>query len=89
MNYRHNTFQLLALSMLIILLSSCGESSSTKTTQSTFTYEQIDPEGPRRAWGKTFGDIDGDGMLDLLVAGHKVRDLTVIERIQRKLGLFQ
>ena len=35
----------------------------------TFTASVIDPNGPAKAWGKGSGDLDGDGLVDLLVGG--------------------
>jgi hypothetical protein len=47
----------------------------------------IDANGPRSPWGKTTGDIDGDGRLDILVGGHDRSDLGLATRVLRKVGL--
>lgn len=47
----------------------------------------IDANGPKSPWGKTTGDIDGDGRLDILVGGHDRSDLGLATRILRKVGL--
>ncbi len=38
--------------------------------QSEFTYVSIDSEGADRPWGKCFGDLDNDGLTDLIVGGY-------------------
>ncbi|MGH8501146.1 MAG: FG-GAP repeat domain-containing protein [Gammaproteobacteria bacterium] len=42
---------------------------------SGFIHAIIDPEGPRDPWGKSVGDIDGDGLPDLIVGGHDSQQL--------------
>jgi len=38
--------------------------------QAAFDYEPIDASGPADPWGKSVGDLDGDGLPELLVQGH-------------------
>lgn len=38
--------------------------------QATFTYQVVDAAGPSDPWGKSAGDVDGDGCVDLLVQGN-------------------
>ena len=38
--------------------------------QSSFDYELIDANGPSDPWGKCAGDLDGDGLPELLVQGN-------------------
>jgi len=38
--------------------------------QATFTYQVVDAAGPSDPWGKSAGDVDGDGLVDLLVQGN-------------------
>ena len=47
----------------------------------------IDTNGPKSPWGKTVGDIDGDGRPDILVGGHQRNDLSLMTRVLRKMGL--
>jgi len=48
----------------------------------------IDPAGPVESWGKTFGDVNGDGLLDVVVGGHSPDKLGFIQHVRRKLGLL-
>ena len=74
-----------------LLIASCENSQpqNTAVNDSLYVLEVIDPDGPRAPWGKTTGDINGDGLIDIIVGGNKKRDLTVFEKIKRKLGLFK
>jgi hypothetical protein len=40
------------------------------SAQSPFSCLLIDAEGPERPWGKCFGDLDNDGLTDLIVGGY-------------------
>jgi hypothetical protein len=48
----------------------------------------IDESGPTSPWGKTIGDIDGDGRLDLVVGGHERPKPGITTRILNRLGLI-
>ena len=48
----------------------------------------VDANGPKSPWGKTTGDIDGDGRPDILVGGHQRSDLSLAARVLRKVGLL-
>ena len=36
----------------------------------TVRYDQIDANGPPKAWAKGFGDIDGDGLSDVVIGSN-------------------
>lgn len=38
--------------------------------QAPLLYEEIDRQSPTDPWGKSVGDLDGDGLSELLVQGH-------------------
>lgn len=73
-----------------LLLSACGDASVTvseDTPPASFQVEIIDPQGPNAPWGKTVGDINGDGLPDIVIGGHRPRHPGLGERLLRKLGM--
>ena len=56
--------------LVAFLLSICLVSPAYSQRPIAFDYVVVDPAGPLDPWGKTVGDIDGDGAPDLLVGGN-------------------
>ena len=57
-----------------------------------FKYSVIDPIGPVDTWGKTVGDINGDGLPDLIVGGHSgfsPQRLSLYKRVLRMLHIWR
>lgn len=82
-------FSIVALSVLLAL-TACDDYSNSTTSSyenALFHRETIDPKGPNAPWGKTVGDINGDGLLDVVIGGHHPRHLSFPEKVARKLGL--
>ncbi len=80
--------------VVILLLAGFNLSSSVFSNKPEaegvlFQKSIIDPVGPVESWGKAFGDINGDGSLDVIVGGHSPDKLGFIERVKRKLGLLK
>ena len=55
-------------------------------TNPFFKLSIIDKAGPKDPWGKSVGDINGDGLIDLIVGGHSARELRLFDKVIRKLG---
>lgn len=53
----------------------------------SITETIIDDEGPRTPWGNTIGDINGDGRPDVIIGGHSMPKLSLIDRVLNKLGV--
>ena len=77
----------IALAAIYIALLSGSPVQMPAPSSGHFSYTQVDPAGPRAPWGKSVGDINGDGLIDLVVGGHQPRRLSMIERIVRKLRI--
>ena len=67
-----NIRKFLCLNILCMLFIS-------STAQSPFSCILIDPEGPVSPWGKCFGDINGDGLTDLIIGGYTEGGLVYYE----------
>ncbi len=54
----------------------------------SFVRILVDPHAPRDPWGKSVGDVDGDGLTDLVVAGHAPRKPILYRRILNRLHIL-
>lgn len=86
-----NKFQVLrylfiAIVMVVLIFIVFYISFSMERSETEFGI--IDTNGPKSAWGKSIGDVDGDGDLDILVGGHEPRIPDLITRALVKLKLI-
>ena len=72
----------------ISLLAAFAVSASHTAFGQNFDYVQIDQVGPVAPWGKGLGDVNQDGLVDVIVGGHAHRKFSLSERLANKVGLF-
>lgn len=74
----------------VVLFNTNSKSSSDvyRPKDTLFEKHVLDLRGPVGSWGKTFGDINGDGLLDVIVGGHSPDKLGIMQRVERKLGIL-
>ncbi|MEQ8783509.1 MAG: VCBS repeat-containing protein [Roseibium album] len=71
----------------IALLLVASPAAATEMVAPSFDERVVDVAGPRSPWAKSFADINGDGLIDLIVGGHEWRQPSLLDRILRKVGL--
>ena len=64
----------LSVALALAGLTSCGKSPPDES--GGFVMVVVDADGPREPWGKTAGDLTGDGLPDLVVGGNGSGELT-------------
>ena len=58
------------IAVALIHLSGCRQHSMTIPRTISFDRVTVHQDGPTAPWGKSVGDIDGNGRPDLVVGGH-------------------
>lgn len=71
---------------MVVLVCTASLVWAAATVDVVFERIVVDPAGPRAPWAKTHGDIDGDGLPDIVVGGH-AGELSLVQRVLRKLGI--
>lgn len=72
---------------LIVFEVSCKKNEITAYEGQNFETQVVDANAPKSPWGKGAGDIDGDGLPDLLIGGHMFQSKSIWRRLIWKLGI--
>jgi hypothetical protein len=86
---------LVVLTVLVAALGTAGHVMGImrqNRASERFEYTVIDSAGPVDPWGKSVGDINGDGLPDLIVGGHSgfsPQRVSIYRRVLRKLHIWR
>ncbi|MFK5893275.1 MAG: VCBS repeat-containing protein [Pseudomonadota bacterium] len=76
---------------IIILINTNTDSNSNNLSRSfendIFNRIVIDGDGPVESWAKNIGDINGDGLNDIIVGGHGRKRNSYLDKVLIKLRL--
>jgi len=78
---------LMVLGAFLYYSSMGNRSRETGENGRRFRRIVIDNSGPPNPWGKSVGDINGDGLPDLIVGGHGSEKTSIYSRLMAKLGI--
>ena len=65
---RRDKMNIQTVGFVVTALASLGVATAQSVS---FRHVVVDDDAPRDPWGKSVGDLDGDGLIDLVVGGSK------------------
>lgn len=90
---KYNLLKLIVMFFLVLIISIyllkgvANVPSNNSSISDIFNSKVIDSNGPVESWAKNIGDINGDGLKDIIVGGHSRKRNSYLDKVLLKLGL--
>ncbi len=79
LNLKRNYDRILSIVVKFNIVLCLSLIAGSSLAQAPFSCILIDPEGAERPWGKCFGDLNNDGLTDLVIGGYTSGGLVYYE----------
>ena len=77
------------LTIVAVLVTALCNCTAENKSIDIDSVQIVDSHGPYAPWGKTTGDVNNDGLVDIVVGGHSPAPLSLLRRVLIKLHLSE